>query len=190
MRLTRREYGLAVGVVVLTAAWAFFALGVTPALERMETLKRVIPEKQNELDQLRIKAGEYASLREDLEDLRAKITSQEKTFELLPFIESLVEQCGLSQNVKTIKQVAAQPETDVQEIVVEIEMENVTLRQLCEFFEKIQSPNILASIKRFTINKNPTNPDLLDSQIEVRNLKPNPSGSPESDVENKIVGYR
>jgi hypothetical protein len=179
MRLTRREYWLAAGIVVLTAAWAFFALGVTPALERMETLKRVIPEKQNELDQLRIKAGEYESLREDLEGLHAKIASQEKTFELLPFVESLVKQCGLSQNVKTIKQVAALPETDVEEVVVEIEMENVTLRQLCEFFEKIQSPNILANIKRFTIKKNPTNPNLLDSQIEVRNLKPNPSSASE-----------
>jgi hypothetical protein len=64
---------------------------------------------------------------------------------------------------------------NVQEIVVEIEMENVTLRQLCEFVEKIQSPNILANIKRFTIKKNPTNPDLLNSRIEVRNLKPSPS---------------
>ena len=175
MRLTRREYWLAAGVVVLTTAWAFFAFGVTPALERMETLKRVIPEKQNELDRLRVKADEYMSLCEDFEDLRVKIASQEKTFELLSFVESLVKQCGLTQNVKTINRVAAQSETDVLEIVVEIEVENVTLRQLCEFIEKIQSPNILASIKRFTIKKNPTNPDLLDSRIEVRNLKPNPS---------------
>jgi len=173
MRLTRREYWLAAGVVVITAAWALYALGLSPTLERIETLKRVIPEKQNELDQLRMKAGEYMSLREDLEDLRAKIASQEKNFELLPFIESLVEQCGLTQNVKTMNQVAAQPEFGVQEIVVEIEMESVTLRQFCEFFEKIQSPNILANIKRFTIKKNPTNPNLLDSQIEVRSLKSN-----------------
>ncbi len=179
MRLTRREYGLAVVVVVLTATWGLFALGLTPALERIETLKRVIPEKQNELDRLRIKAGEYVSLRDDLEGLRSKITSQEKSFELLPFIESLVEQCSLTQNVKTMKQVAAQSETDVQEIVVEIEIENVTLRQLCEFVEKIQSPNILASIKRLTIKKNLTNPDLLDSGIEVRNFKPNPKGRSE-----------
>ena len=175
MRLTRREYWLAAGVAVLTVAWAFFAFGVTPTLERIETLKRVIPEKQNDLNRLRVKADEFMSLREDLEDLRAKIASQETNFELLPFLESLVEQCGLTQNVKTINQVATQSEMNVQEIVVEIEMENVTLRQLCEFVEKIQSPNILANIKRFTIKKNPTNPDLLNSRIEVRNLKPSPS---------------
>ncbi|MFC1634995.1 hypothetical protein ACFL5Z_09145 [Planctomycetota bacterium] len=179
MRLTRREYWLAAGVVVIIATWALFAFGLSPTLERIETLKRVIPEKQNALDRLRVKAGEYVSLREDLEGLRAKIASQEKTFELLPFVESLVEQCGLTQNVKTMKQVAAPPEADVQEIIVEIEMENVTLRQLCEFIEKTHSPNILASVKRLTIKKNLANPNLLDSRIEVRNLKPNPTGSPE-----------
>ena len=178
MRLTRREYWWAAALVVLTVSWVFFALGVTPALERIETLKRVIPEKQNELDRLRIKVGEYVSLRENLGDLRAKITSQEKTFELLPFIESLVEQYDLTQNVKTMNQVVAQPETDVQEIIVEIEMENVTLRQLCGFIEKIQSPNTLASVKRLTLEKNLANPNLLDSRIEVRNLKPSPSYTP------------
>ena len=177
MRLTRREYGLAAGAVVITAAWALYALGLSPTLERIETLKRVIPEKQSELDRLRVKAGEYESLREDLDDLHSKIASQEKTFELLPFAESLVEQSGLTQNVKTMNQVAAQSDTDVKETVVEIEMENVTLLQLCDFIGKFQSPNILVRIKRFTIKKSPTNPDLLDSQIEVRNLKSNSSST-------------
>jgi hypothetical protein len=168
---------LAVGIVVFTIAWALFAFGFSPVLERIETLKRVIPEKQNGLDRLCVKAGEYVSLREDLEDLRAMISSQEKNFELLPFVESLVEQCSLTQNVKMMKPVTADFGTDLQEIIVEIELENVTLRQLCEFIGKFQLPNILVHVKRFAIKKNPTNPDLLDSQITIRNLKPNPSST-------------
>ncbi|MBN2314100.1 MAG: hypothetical protein JXM79_09230 [Sedimentisphaerales bacterium] len=179
MRLTRREYRLAVGVAVITIAWALFAFGFSPMLERMETLKRVIPEKQNELDRLRVKAGEYMSLREELEDLRAKISSQEKNFELLPFIESLVEQCSLTQNVKMMKQVASYPDTDFQEVIVEIEIENVTLRQLCEFIGRFQLSNSVVSIKRLIIKKNITNPDLLDSQIEVRTITSAPSSTPD-----------
>lgn len=175
MRLTYRKHWWLAGVVVLTATWALFALGVTPALERIETLKRVIPEKQSELERLRIDARDYVTLRENLEGLRTKITSQEETFELLPFIESLVQQCGLTQNVITMKQLASQPETDYQEIVVEMEMENLTLRQLCDFLWKVRSSDILASTKRLHITKNLANPDLLDSQVEIRNLKPAPT---------------
>ena len=171
MRLTRREYWLAVGVVVLTLGWAIYAFGLAPVMERIDTLERVIPQKRTELDQLRVKAGEYAHLREDIESLRARIDSQDKAFELLPFMEALVAQCGLTQNVTTMKQVPTQPGTDVREIVLDVEMENVTLRRLCGFVEKIQSPDTLVSIEKLTIKKNPTDPNQVDASIEVHNLK-------------------
>jgi type II secretory pathway component PulM len=172
MRLTYREHVLIAGGVVLMAGWALFAFGIRPALERIETLNRVIPEKESELERLRIDAREYVALREEMEGLHAKIASQEKTFELLPFIESLVQECGLAQNVLAIEPVASQPEGDYQEIVVEIEMENVTLRQLCDFLWKVRSSKVVTSAKRIYIKKNFANPDRLDSQVEIRNLKP------------------
>jgi type II secretory pathway component PulM len=175
MRLTRREYRLAIGVVVLTLGWAIYALGVAPVLERIGTLERVIPQKQTELNELRVKARQYVRLHEDIANLRARIASQDNAFELLPFMETLVARCGLTQNVTTMKQVPTQPGTDVREIVLDVEMENVTLRRLCEFVEKIQSPETLVSIESLTIKKNPTDPNQVDASIEVRTFKPAPS---------------
>ncbi|MEJ2701566.1 MAG: type II secretion system protein GspM [Sedimentisphaerales bacterium] len=174
MRLTRREYGLTVGGVVLTLGWAIYALGLAPVRERIDTLERVIPQKRTELDQLRVKAREYTRLHEDIGHLRARIDSQDKAFELLPFMEALVAQCGLTQNVTTMNPVPTQSDTDVREVVLDVEMENVTLRQLCGFVEKIQAPNTLVSIERLTIKKNPTDPNQVDSSIELRTFKPAP----------------
>lgn len=171
MRLTRREYWLAAGLVAFIAAWAFYAIGVGPALERIETLNRVIPEMQNDLDKLRTKAGEYTTLNDAIEDLRTKIASQEETFELLPYAESLVQECGLTKNLVTMKQQTSQLETNYHETVVEIEMENLTLRQVFDFLQKIQSSKVLARTKTLYIKKNLKNADLLDSVIEIRNLK-------------------
>jgi hypothetical protein len=171
MRLTRREYWLAAGLVALIAAWAFYVVGVSPALERIETLNRVIPEKHSELEKLRIKSGEYIALHDSIEDLRTKIASQQETFELLPYAESLVQECGLMKNLVTMKPQASQLETDYHETVVEIVMENLTLRQIFDFLQKIQSSKVLARTKTLHIKRNPTNSDLLDSVIEIRNLK-------------------
>ena len=171
MRLTQREYWLAAGLVALVAAWAFYTVGVGPSLERIETLNRVIPEKQSELEKFRIKTGEYIALHDSIEDLRIKIALQEETFELLPYAESLVQECGLTKNLVTMKQQASQLETNYHETVVEIEMENLTLRQLFDFLRKIQSSKILAKTKTLHIKRNPTNANLLDSVIEIRNLK-------------------
>ena len=171
MRLTQREYLLAAGLVALVAAWAFYTVGVGPALERIETLNRVIPEKQNELEKLRTKTGEYIALHDSIEEMRTKIASQEETFELLPYAESLVQECGLTKNLVTMKQQASQLETNYNETVVEIVLENLTLRQIFDFLQKIKSSKILARTKTLHIKRNPTNADLLDSVIEIRNLK-------------------
>jgi len=171
MRLTHREYWLAAGLVAFAAALAFYVVGVGPALERIETLNRVIPEKRSELERLRIKTGEYIALHDSIEDLRTKIALQEKTFQLLPYAESLIQECGLTKNVVTMKQQASQLETNYHETVVEIEMENLTLRQLFDFLQKIQSSKVLARTKTLHIKRNLTNADLLDSVVEIRNLK-------------------
>ncbi len=174
MRLTHRELRLVIGSVVFVAAWALFVFGVKPALERIETLNRTIPEKQSELEQLNIKAGEYIVLYEGLKDLRTKIDLQEKTFELLPFVESLVQECGLTKNVVTMKQVVSQLETNYHETIVEIKMENLTLRQLIDFLWKIQSSKVLVRTQSLYIKKNLINTNLLDSTIEIRNLGTTP----------------
>jgi len=171
MRLTHREYRLITSLVVFVVAWILFVFGIRPALERLGTLNRVIPEKQNELEQLNKKACEYIALYESIENLHAKIDLQEKTFELLPFVESLIQECGLTKNVVTMKQIVSQLETDYDETIVEIKMENLTLRQLVDFLWKIQSSDILARSQRLYIKKNLTNTNLLDSIIEIRNLK-------------------
>jgi len=89
----------------------------------------------------------------------------------LPYAESLVQECGLTKNLVTMKQQTSQLETNYHETVVEIEMENLTLRQVFDFLQKIQSSKVLARTKTLYIKKNLKNADLLDSVIEIRNLK-------------------
>ena len=171
MRLTRREKLLAFALVIFAAAWGLFAFAVRPAIERIETLSRVIPERQNELEAFRTNASKYVALHDGLETLHTKIASQEKTFELLPFLESLIRECGLAKKVATMKQQTSQLEPNHCETIVEIELQNLTLSQLVNFLWQAESSNVLARTKSLYIKRNPANTDLLDSLIEVHNLK-------------------
>ena len=171
MRLTNRELLVATSLVVVVTAWALFVLAVKPAIERLETLNRVIPEKLSDLERLRTEADEYVALRDSIGNLRAEMASQDQTFELLPFAESLVQECGLTENVLTMKQQALQLETNYHETIVEIELEKLTLGQLSDFLWKIKSSEVLANAKRLYIKKNSTDASLLDSTVEITNLK-------------------
>ncbi len=171
MRLTLREKLLAVVLAIIAVAWGLFSFAVRPAIERVETLTRVIPERQSELEVLQAKAGEYIALRDGLETLHTKIASQEKTFELLPFLEALIRECGLAKKVATMKQHVSQLEPNHCETIVEIELQNLTLSQLVNFLWRVESSKVLARTKSLYIKKNLENTDLLDSLIEVHNLK-------------------
>ncbi|MHC4116299.1 MAG: type II secretion system protein GspM [Planctomycetota bacterium] len=171
MQLTRREHWLAAGLGAFVVIWATYSFGVSPVRERMETLNRVIPDKQSELDLLRAKASEFAALRDGIEGIRAKIASQEETFQLMPFVDSLVRECGLMQNVVTMKPQTSQFGSDYLETIVEIEMEGLTQPQLFDFLLKLKSSEVLTTTRRLDIKKNLTKAGLLDSQIEISNLK-------------------
>lgn len=171
IRLTRRERLLAAALAAFAVAWSLFAFAIKPALERINTLNRVIAQKHDELVKLRAASKEYVFLRDNLEDLRTKITSQQKSFELLPFLESLVHQSMLEGNLVTMKQRVLPLEPDYSETIVEIELENLTLGRLVDFLYKVESSDVLARTKMLHIRKNRTNKDLLDSVVEIHNAK-------------------
>jgi Tfp pilus assembly protein PilO len=171
MRLTPRERILLVASVAFLAVWAAFALAVRPAMTRIETLERIIPQKQSELATLRAKSEQYAILRSNLDDVRAKLTSQEAAFELLPFLESLIGRCGLTQNMVKMKPHTVPLGSDYRETIVEIKLENLALAQLVNFLSKVKSATALVRTRTLHIKKSPTKTDLLDCTIEVHNAQ-------------------
>ncbi len=187
MRFTKKEKLLAVASAIFIFCWALFSFIFKPTMARIETLSRVIPEKQEEIKKLRIKVREYILLRDSLEDWREKITSSEQSVELLSFLESLLHQCGLDKNVVTMKQEAgSQVDQNYYESVVLTKLENLTIRQLIDLLQKVegfdQQPapsnpsaplraSVCAKIKSLHISKNPSNADLLDSTIEIHTTR-------------------
>jgi type II secretory pathway component PulM len=170
-RLTRREKLLIVASAIFIALWALFAFTVKPALARMETLKRTIPEKQSELAKLRARSAEYALLADSLADLQAKVASQDEGFELLPFLELTLRDCGLAEKVAKMKPYTVPLGESFRETIVQIQLDNVTLSQLVDFIWKVESSKALVKAKSLHIKRNPTNPDQLDSTFEIHGAK-------------------
>jgi len=171
VRLTPREKLLIVASAIFIAAWALFAFIVKPVTARMETLKRTIPQKQSEVAKLRARSAEYVLLRDSLANLQAKVASQDEGFELLPFLESVIGQCGLAEKVTKMKPYMVPLGSNYREIVVEMKLDNVTLSQLVDFLWKVESSKALVKAKSLHIKRNPTNPEQLDSTFEIHGAK-------------------
>lgn len=173
MRLTHRERWFVVSVAILIAAWLIFALGIRPAVERIEVLNRVIPEKQRALQELRAKSVKYLALQAGLDSLKRQANVGEEEFELLAFLESITTELRLAKKVTTMKQEVLRLNSNYSETVVEVKLESVTLKQLVEFLVRIKSSNHILRIKSLYTKKNTSSPDLLHTVIQISTLRLN-----------------
>jgi len=173
IRLTRREKHFGAALAVFIVGWSLFGLVIEPVKDRIATLKRVVPQKQAELNKLSAVAEEYMFLSDSRRDLRSKVASQPETFELLPFLESLVQRCGLEKNVAKMQSASGGVPlgTDYSQTIVEIELQNLSLGRLVDFLQKVESSDIMAHTESLYIKKNRTKKDLLDAVIEIHNPK-------------------
>ncbi|MCJ7729776.1 MAG: type II secretion system protein GspM [Sedimentisphaerales bacterium] len=170
MRLTSRERWLAGGLAALIAAVAFTAFCVAPAVERINTLNRVLPEKQKTLQDLSAKSREYLTLRAGLDNLEKQSAPGGKEFELPAFLESMTNELGIAKKVAQMKRQMLQLDPKCSEVIVEVKLENVMLKQLVDFLLKTKSSSHFLQVKNLYIEKSRTDPALLDAVIQISTL--------------------
>lgn len=164
-----QEKKFALGLGVFIAGWALFAAVVKPAAQRIQTLNRVIPEKQTQLMELRAKTSQYLMLHSRLEALQTTMSSRDRDFKLLTFLESLIAECGLPEKAVKMRQYATQPDSEHYETIVELTLEGLTLEQLVGLLSRVDSNQLPAGVRNLHITKNPTGTGLLDSVVEIHN---------------------
>jgi len=170
MRLTSRERWLAGGLAAVITAVAFAAFCVAPAVERINTLNRVLPEKRKMLGDLKAKSGEYLALRAGLDNLEKQSAPGGKEFELPAFLESTTNELGMAQKVAQMKRQTLQLDQKCAEVIVEIKLENIMLKQLVELLLKTKSSGRFLQLKNLYIEKSGTDPTLLDAVVQISAL--------------------
>ncbi len=167
MQISKRERFLAVGLTGVGAILALYALAIRPARDRIHTLERVIPEKQAQLRDLQAKSAQYTGLRNELAQAKTHLASQDPDFELLPFLETTIDRHQLAKHIVKMEPDTLQPQADSAEVVVTIELREISLKQLVDFLSDVQTSESAVRIGSLHISKNAKNDTLLDSTIGI-----------------------
>jgi len=159
IQLTRREQRLTIGAVAVVAVWAVYGLAIAPVRDRIQTLKRIIPEKESELREVQATSAEYLGLRQGLRDVQSRMAQQDPNFELLSFAESMVEQHGLTTHATNMDGYLG--------TVVEITLEDIALKQLVDFLRAVENSDVVAQVGTLHVQKDAQNEMLLDSLVQI-----------------------
>jgi len=170
MKLTSRERYAAVGAAALAALVAFHQLAVRPAAERIETLERVIPEKARALERLHALSAEHRALQKQLDEMRRN-AGQFDGAGILSQMEQIASECQLAGNLTSMKPGTGRPGGSFTESSLEIRLEGVSIKQLVDFLQRVQSAEAPA-VRSLRIRQSPKTPSLLDADVQLAALAP------------------
>jgi hypothetical protein len=165
---TLRKKVLVIAIAVV-AATAFFAYAVKPAIERTNTLKRILPEKQHALQQLQVKSRRYLAIQGRL----AGLDQQELQSDPLTALDTITAKSGTAGNVASMKKQSLPLDSKYNQTVAELRFENITLSQLVDFLFQAQSSTTPLQVKSLYIEKSRTNPNLLNCVLQIATLTAN-----------------
>ncbi|MBN1507628.1 MAG: type II secretion system protein M [Sedimentisphaerales bacterium] len=170
--LTKRERFLAMGLAAVAGTLGLYAMIIRPTYHRIQTLERIIPDRQAELHMLEAKSVEYLALCNEFESFRARASAQDPNFELLPYLETLTAKHGLKHNVVAMAPDALPLQGDYSATVVRLELDGVGMKQLVAFLKEIDTSEPCVHLGSVRIRKNLTDDALLDSTVEIRGPQP------------------
>ena len=156
---------IAGGVVV--ALLLLYRLGLSPALERLRMLDRLVATKERELHQMKAFQDTYAAQKRLMEEVNRSLAQRGQDFAIFSFLEDHASKAGMKDNIIYMKPALTTPGELFRESSVKMRLEGITLQQLTRYLYDIERAPQLLRVRRMHIKPRPANPDLLDVTFQV-----------------------
>ena len=167
MQLAKREkylIFLAVIVIVLALVIQFV---IMPFVEKRERYNNNVATKQKNLQEMVQLRQEYVALQQGSDVLAQRLANRTTSFTLFSFLEKAAGDAGVKENIKYMKPSASTGKGPFKESLVEMKLERITLGQMVGYLQLIESPDMLVSIKRISIQSNKKETQYLDAILQV-----------------------
>ena len=167
MQLAKREkYLIFLAVIVIVLALVI-QLAIMPFVEKKEQYHNRVTANQKNLQEMVNLRQEYLVLQQGSEVLAQRLAKRPKSFTLFSFLEKAAGDAGVKENIKSMKPSASTGKGPFKESLVEMKLERITLGQMVGYLKLIESPDMLVSIKRISIQSNKKETQYLDVIMQV-----------------------
>jgi type II secretory pathway component PulM len=137
MQISPREKRLLLIAVILIGIWGFFSYVITPTRDRLDTLERILPEKQATLAELVSLRDQYLDLQKKSALFQQQIQPQPADFALLAYLEKTAEQCDLDPS--TMAEQSLPLDADLLNTTVTMDLIEISQEKLFDFISKLRS---------------------------------------------------
>lgn len=166
------ELSLRERVILITGAFIIvgiilFQFVISPYLAAKSRLLRSIQTKERELVEIKLLKQEYSELRIEEGGIKANLAKRAKGFTLFTFIDQQAENAKVKPQITYMKPSVIEAEGDLDESIVELKLQEVTLEQLVKFLQLTESEKNVVSIKRLSIQTSAKKQGYIDVILQI-----------------------
>lgn len=172
MNLGGREKLIMIAGGVAVTLFLFYRFGLSPALERLRMLDRLVATKERNLHEMRTLRDTYLAQKRLMEEVNQSLAQRGQDFAVFSFLEDLANKTGIKNNIMYMKPALTTPGELFRESSVEMRLEGIALQQLTSYLYDIEQAPQLLRVRRMHIKPRAANPDQLDVTFQVSTFYP------------------
>ena len=165
------------GAVVLL--FLILQFGLFPLMDNRDRTRKGLAAREKAMVEVRELQVRYRELHGKANALMEQLGGREAGFSLFAFLEQMAAQSEVKKNIAYMKpSESAGDEGPFKEVLVEIKLQDVSLKQLVVFLQLIEAPDKIVALKRISIQEGKKETGTLDVIMQVVSLD-RKAGEPE-----------
>lgn len=166
--MSARERLLVLGAGLAILGVLFYQFLLSPYIEARHRLLKSVELQERELVEIQLLKQEYSELRIEEGGIKANLAKRAKGFTLFTFLDQQAEKSQVKELIKYMKPSVISAEGgSLEESVVELKLQDVTLEQLVRFLNLTESEKNVVSIKRLSIQVSAKKQGYLDVILQI-----------------------
>jgi len=165
--LDTREKFILGGGLLFVVSFLVFQLVIVPFWEARNNLEKSIGRKKLELIKIRELQSEYLSLKSEEGTIQARIYERDAGFTLFTFLDQQAEKSQVKKQIKYMKPSSVEGAEALNEAMVEMKLQKVTLEALVEFLKLIESEKNVVFVRRISIQESGDGQGYLDVILQI-----------------------
>jgi general secretion pathway protein M len=166
-KLEKREKRIVVAGIIFLVCFALFHLTVSPLLQARQQTQKALIQKKEDIKKIRQLQEEYRQLQNQAVNIQNRLQKRSPSFTLFSFIEERATKAKVKQQINSMTPSTSEGEGPLQESRVDLKLEKISLQQLVDFLQQIESTDDVVTIKRISIQENSKEEGLLDVVMQI-----------------------
>lgn len=166
-KLEKREKRIVLAGALFLLCFALFHFAVSPLLRARDQSQKAVIQKKEDIIKIRQLQEEYRKLQNQVMDIQSRLQKRSPSFTLFSFIEERATKAQVKQQINSMTPSSSEGEGPLQESRVDLKLERISLQQLVDFLQQIESTDDVVMIKRISIQENSKEEGTLDAVLQI-----------------------